>query len=32
MSKKGSSGAAEGIIEVIFFLCIVAAVIGWVFS
>jgi hypothetical protein len=30
MSKKGGSGAAEGMIELIFFLCIVAAVIGWV--
>lgn len=32
MSKKGGSGAAEGIVEVIFFLCIVAAVVGWVLS
>ncbi len=32
MSKKGSSGAGEAIIEVIFFLCMVAVVVGWVFS
>jgi hypothetical protein len=32
MSKNGGSGTAEGAIELIFSLCIVAAVIGWAFS
>lgn len=32
MNKKSGSGAAEGVIEFVFFLCIVVAVIGWVFN
>lgn len=29
MSKKGGKDAAEEIIAMIFFLCIVAAIVGW---
>ncbi len=32
MSNKGVNGAAEGIVELIFFLCIVVAVVSWLFS
>jgi hypothetical protein len=32
VSKKSSNGAAEVIMEVIFFLCIVVAVVSWIFS
>lgn len=32
MSNKGRNGAAEGIVELIFFLCNVVAVVVWLFN